>query len=40
MQRVNVKGLNLWQFDLLKNQPGLKHFITDRVANEELKNLP
>jgi YfiH family protein len=30
MQKIQIDKLQLWQFDSLKNQSGVKHFVTDR----------
>ncbi|MDQ3394833.1 MAG: peptidoglycan editing factor PgeF [Bacteroidota bacterium] len=36
MHQVITSGLHLWQFDLLNNVPGQKHFVTDKMANGKL----
>lgn len=33
MLRENINGLNLWQFALLKNKQGIKHFVTERTSS-------
>jgi len=30
MQKLQISNLQLWQFENLKNQQGVKHFVTDR----------
>jgi polyphenol oxidase len=34
MKREAVKNLSLWQFDNLRDQPGVNHFVTDRNSGE------
>src|SRR6478752_3362883 len=35
MKKVQVKDLQLWQFDSLTNNPSIKHFITDRNSLQD-----
>jgi len=32
MRREKIHGLNLWQFDILAEQSGIRHFVTDRFT--------
>jgi polyphenol oxidase len=34
MKKVQVKDLQLWQFDSLINDPSVKHFVTDRNSHQ------
>ena len=34
MKREAVKNLSLWQFDNLRAEPGVKHFVTDRNSGD------
>jgi polyphenol oxidase len=37
MNKVHINGLNLWQFENLKSETGVKHFVTDRSSHENEK---
>ena len=34
MEKVNINGLYLWQFESLSRETAVKHFVTDRSSNE------
>jgi YfiH family protein len=33
MKKLLMNGLNLWQFESLEKEPGVKHFVTDRHSD-------
>lgn len=32
MQQIQLNGLNLWQFENLREEPSIRHFVTDRAS--------
>lgn len=34
MNRIQVNGLGLWQFNTLRKEPGVQHFVTERSPEE------
>jgi YfiH family protein len=37
MKKIFVKGLQLWQFEMLSAEPGVNHFVTARNSNQQGK---